>query len=185
MSYRKNRFLVDVDEVLVDFQTPAFGLLERLHGRKLTPEDYTVWDMFTLFSEDEKKSVFAEISKPGWCRGLEPKPGAIEAIKTLRTLCDVYVVTSPFPSPTWVHERDAQLREVFGFGSREIIHTGAKFLVKGEFFLDDNPEHVSKWQAEHSQGDAMLWHIENTRTMGYDDVRVRTWEEVIHRVRDY
>jgi 5'(3')-deoxyribonucleotidase len=178
----KPRFLVDVDEVLVDFQTPAFAHLERLFGRKVTSDDYTVWDMFALMSEDEKTAIFAEVAKPGYCRALEPKPGAVEAIKTLRRMVDVYAVTSHFPGPTWVHERDAQLKEDFGFSGKDIIHTSAKFLVRGDYFLDDNPTHVNAWAAEHPTGIAMLWHIPNTRRLGFDDLRVRTWDEVIARV---
>lgn len=180
---RRKRLLIDVDEVLVDFQTPAFEALERLCGRRLRPEDYEVWDMFSLFSDAEKKAVFAEIEKPGFCRTLEPKAGAIEGVKALRDMVDVFAVTSHFSSPTWVHERDAQLTEVFGFKRKEIVHTSAKFLIAGEFFLDDNPSHVAAWSEEHPKGIAMLWHIPNTRKLGMDDIRVKTWEQVAARVR--
>ena len=180
---RRKRLLIDVDEVLVDFQTPALGALERLTGRKLRPDDYEVWDMFSLFSDEEKKLVFAEVEKPGFCRSLEPKPGAIEAVKALREMVDVFAVTSHFTSPTWVHERDAQLTEEFGFKRREVVHTSAKFLVDGEFFLDDNPAHVTAWSEEHPKGVAMLWHIPNTRKLGMDDIRMKTWEQVLERVK--
>ncbi len=180
---RRKRLLCDVDEVLVDFQTPAFDLLEKHCGRKLTPDDYEVWDMFSLFSDEEKRVVFAEIEKPGFCRALKPKDGAIEAMSELRKLVDVYAVTSHFSSPTWVHERDAQLIEEFGFKRREIVHTSAKYLVGGEYLLDDNPSHVTAWSDEHPSGHAMLWHIPNTRKLGMDDIRMKSWDQVLARVR--
>ncbi len=175
--------LVDVDEVLVDFQNAALRLLERMCGRIIRPDDYEVWDMFTLFTEEEKRTVIAEIEKPGFCRALRPKEGAIAAVSELRSVVDVFAVTSHFTSPTWVHERDAQLMEEFGFKRREIVHTSAKFLVAGEFFLDDNPSHVGAWADEHPQGYAMLWHIPNTRKLGFDDIRVKSWAEVLERVK--
>ncbi len=180
---RRKRLLIDVDEVLVDFMTPTFGLLEKLCGRSLNPYDCNGWDMFQLFTEAEKQAVFAEIEKPGFCASLEPKPGSIQAVQELRELVDVFAVTTHFSSPTWVHERDAQLMSLFGFKRREIVHTSAKFLVNGHYFLDDNPTHVSAWMEDHPTGVAMLWHIPNTRNMGMDDVRVRTWDEVLSRVR--
>jgi len=180
---RRKRLLLDVDEVLVDFQKPAFGLLEKLCGRKLGPEDLDVWDMFTLFTEEEKQTVIAEIEKPGFCRALQPKDGAIQAVKDLRNLVDVYAVTSHFTSPTWVHERDAQLMEEFGFKKREIVHTSAKYLISGDYFLDDNPSHIEAWRSEHPNGIAMLWHIHNTRNLGFDDIRMKSWPEVFDRIK--
>lgn len=179
----RKRLLIDVDEVLVDFQSPALALLEKHCGRRLTPLDYKVWDMFTVFTEEEKTVVFAEIGKPGFCRGLKPKEGALAAVMDLRTMVDVIAVTSHFPSPTWVHERDAQLIEDFGFKRREIVHTSAKYLCAGTYFLDDNPAHVTAWAEEHPSGIAMLWHIPNTRLLGLDDIRMKSWDEVMHRVR--
>lgn len=176
--------LVDVDEVLADFQTPMFDALFDLYGRRACAEDCEVWDCFSLMSPNEKRGVFSIIEHPGWCLGLKPKEGARDAILELRKLVDVYAVTSHFPtSRTWVHERDTWLKTQLDFTGKDIIHTSAKFMIKGDAFLDDNPDHVTRWRAAHPQGLAMLWHIPNTRKLGHDDIRVRTWEEVIERVR--
>jgi 5'(3')-deoxyribonucleotidase len=181
---RRKRLLLDVDEVLADFQTPAFALLEKHCGRTLKPEDYEVWDMFSLFSDLERKTVFAEIEKPGFCASLPPKHGAAIAVGKLRDMVDVVAVTSHFrSSPTWVYERDKWLADYFAFKGSEIIHTGAKACVVGEYFLDDNPMHVSAWSAEHPTGIAMLWHIPNTRKLGMDDIRMKSWDEVIARIK--
>lgn len=181
---RRKRLLIDVDEVLADFQTPAFELLEKHCGRKLAPEDYEVWDMFSLFTPEEKKVVFAEIEKPGFCESLKPKHGAAIAVDKLRDMVDVVAVTSHFrTSPTWVFERDKWLAQYFAFKGAEIIHTSAKACVVGEYFLDDNPTHVGLWQNEHPAGIAMLWHIPNTRKLGMDDIRMKSWDDVIARVR--
>lgn len=180
---RRKRLLLDVDEVLADFQTPTFDIIYRLLGRRLTPDDYEVWDMFSLFNDEERKAIFAEVEKPGFCRNLKPIPGSIEGVAELRTIVDVFPVTSHFHSLTWVHERDAWLLDHHGFKKREIVHTGAKFLVNGDYILDDNPSHIDAWEAEHPDGQGLLWHIQNTRTLGYEDRRMRTWPEVIARVK--
>ncbi len=180
---RKLRLLVDVDEVLVDFQTPMFDALYDLYGRRLKPEDCEVWDCFSMMTPNEKKGVFSIIEHPGWCAALKPTPGSQEAITTLRGLVDVYAVTSHFPtSRTWVHERDTSLKKLFDFTGKDIVYTSAKYLVKGDAFLDDNPSHLVRWGEEHPDGLAMLWHIPNTRKLGHDDLRVHGWDEVIAKI---
>lgn len=180
----RKRLLVDVDEVLGDFQTPTFDIIHRLFGRKITHHDFDVWDCFSLLSEQERKDVFVEVSKPGFCTNIRPIPGAFEAIEQLRQFVDVYAVTSHFPqSATWVHERDEWLVNHFKFSRRSIVHTSAKYLVRGDAFLDDNPDHVRNWLNEYPEGLGMLWHIPNTRKLPHDDIRVRSWGEVSERVK--
>ena len=177
----------DADEVLFDFQTPVFEMHERLHGKKIDHYSYAgdEWDMFKAFSEEEKKAIFAECEKPGWCRSLKPLPGAIEAVRELREHVDLFCATSHFHSETWVYERDHSLMEHFGFKKHEIIHTGAKFLIGADIALDDKPDHVTSWSMEHPDGLAMLWPIPNTRNMPLDEFRVTGWADVIERVKAF
>lgn len=180
----RRRLLVDVDEVLADFQTPIFVIVEELFGKKLTPYDFETWDMFSVFDPDERKAIFERVSQPGFCQQFVPKEGAVEAIAEIRTLVDVTPVTRPFPSQTWAHDRMLWLYDHFGFKEPEIIHTAAKHLVHGDALLDDNPQHVLDWQATHPNGVGMLWHLPNTRNLTeYDHFRVKTWSEVVEKVR--
>lgn len=185
MQSSRRRFLCDADEVLFDFQEPTLDIMQKVTGRRYVANDFEVWDVFSVLSPEELKGVFAELEKPGWCTSLEPKPGTIEAIEELRSICDVYVVTSPFHSKTWVHERYAALAKHFGFKKNEVVHTNAKHLVVGDMFLDDNPEHVDHWNAAHPGKVGMLWHIPNTRKLPYDRVRVRSWAEVVAKARAF
>lgn len=183
---KRKRMWTDADEVLFDFQTPVFEMHERLHGKKITHHSYPGdhWDMFSAFTDEERLAIFAECEKPGWCRSLKPLPGAIEAIQELRKLLDLFCVTSHFHSETWVYERDHSLIDHFGFKKNEIVHTGAKFLIKADAMLDDKPEHVTSWLAEYPNGMAMLWPIPNTRNMPLGDLRVSGWDDVLRRVVD-
>jgi 5'-nucleotidase len=179
----RKRLLVDVDEVLADFQTPMFEALHDLYGRKLKAEDCEVWDCFSLMTPNEKRGVYSIIEHPGWCAALKPKEGAQEAITKLREIVEVFAVTSHFPtSPTWVHERDHWLQSLFGFDRKNIVHTSSKYIISGDALLDDSPGHVNAWKVVNPNGLAMLWHIPNTRKLGFDDIRVRTWEDVVQRV---
>jgi len=183
MSKRK-RLLVDVDEVLADFCTPVFDLAEKLFGQKLTVTDFDTWDLFDRFSKAECKALFDAIEQPGYCAALTPTPGSQEAIQELRNYVDVYVVTSPFPSPTWVSERYLWLHEHFNFKPSQVIATSSKFVVVGDAFLDDRPENVVDWLEAHPQKTGMLWHTPNTKNLTeHDSLRVYSWEQVIQKVK--
>lgn len=182
----RKRFLVDVDEVLADFATPFFKTAHEVTGKLYTEEDFTDWDLFAaLDSDEERKAVFKAMQAPGYCSNFAVLPGALEAIRELQKIVEVTPVTRPFPSPTWKHDRDVWLWEHFGFKDTEIANIAQKFLVGGDAFLDDSPENVVLWQAEHPDGVAMLQHNFSTRTQTqYDYLRVHTWEEVIQKVSE-
>lgn len=179
---RRKRLLLDVDEVMADFLSPVFALVGASRGRAIGPHDFEGWDFFATLSAEERRDVFAEVSRPGWCASLAVKPGTEAALLHLRSIVDVYAVTKPFPSPTWVHERDRWLVERLGFTSEQIVHTGAKHICRGDAFLDDNPDNVVRWNEEHPKAVAMLWHSPNTRLLGHDHLRVHGWDDVVLRV---
>ncbi len=176
---------IDVDEVLADFQGSTFPIIHQVTGRQMSKHDWdgTFWDMFSIFTVEERKRIFAECERPGFCANLERNDGAVAAVEELRKHVDLYAVTSHFPSQTWVYERDWWLKRYFGFDRSNIIHTSAKFLVRVDALLDDKPETVVAWQAEHPTGLAMLWPIPNTRNMKeVDSFRVSGWDDVLQRV---
>jgi 5'(3')-deoxyribonucleotidase len=180
---RRKRLLIDVDDVLAEFTNAALDALHRLTNRRRTRADFDVWDwMFTCLTEEERAPLIEELNQQGFCKTLQPIPGAIEGVKHLRTIVDIFPVTAHFPTPTWVHDRDEWLYRVFGFDRKQIVYTGSKFLVKGDAFLDDNPDHVVAWKREYPEGMPMLWHVPNTESAGLHEFRVRSWPEVIDRV---
>lgn len=180
---RRLRFLVDVDEVLIDFQSPVLAVMEKVTGVRREPSSFEAWDIFAVLSDEECKEVFDVIRQPGFCLSLDPIPGAVEGIRQIREFCDVYAVTSPFSSPTWVYERTQSLQRYFGFETHQVVNASSKQVAYGDALLDDKPFHVETWGKEHPGGLAMLWDIPNTRKMGLDDKRVRSWDEVAERLR--
>lgn len=175
-------FLVDVDEVLGDFQTPTFEVMLRVTGRSYRSEDFDTWNIFDVLDDAEMKAVAVALEAPGFCFGICPTPGAIQAIETIREWADVYAVTSPQHNRHWVYERTEWLYHHFHMPKVQIIHTAAKHMIRGDVFLDDKPEHVRDWSLANPTGDALLWHIPNTRSIAQHLRRVKTWDEVIQRV---
>ena len=182
-------FLIDADDVLVDFVGPAVEAIRHVLGQQWTLDDAPpdTWDMFAGLTDEQLREVDAIIDAPGWCLRLEPYPEAQDAVPILRQLCDLFVVTSyRTHAPQWVYERNICLGTHYGFRKRDIVHTSAKHVCVGDFFLDDNPAQVQGWQgqAHNSNGRGMLWSTEhNRRLRGYEAIREHSWDEVIGRVR--
>lgn len=179
-------FLIDCDEVLTDFVPRFIPIIAGLLGREWEldelPDDE--WDVFSILNETQYDAVCAIMERPGFCASFHPSDEAKEAVRELRDYCDVYAVTAPNYMPFWVNERYYWLNKHFGFNKYNIINTHAKFQVHGDFLLDDNPKHVRGWIAKNPQGVGMVWNTPNNkRLVGYDDLRVGSWDEVIDRVK--
>jgi 5'(3')-deoxyribonucleotidase len=174
------RFLLDVDEPLARFQHAALDIVRRLYGRTHDPSEFTSWDVFEhILQPGEREAVFAEISAPGFCSNLAMVEGATEAIARLRELGDVYFVTSPWHSVVWPSEREAWLEAKFGVPRSSVVSTRSKYLISGDLFVEDKPDHVVAWKEENPEGKALLWHIPNTARSHPDLERVRSWNEVL------
>jgi 5'(3')-deoxyribonucleotidase len=179
------RFLIDVDEVLANFAEPAVEVLSNILGEPWTFDAMLpgAWDMFAGLSPEQKARVAEIIEDPAWYTSLEPYPGARDAIDRLRELSDVYVVTSAM---SWAPERIGWLKHYFGFDKEHLVFTKAKHLVRGDFFLDDHPGQVQRWQQEYPMGHGMLWtSVNNKHLKQYGHIRVYNWDTVVSRVRDW
>lgn len=176
------RFLVDVDDVLADLRPRVLRVINEVSGKEYVPDDFKVWDYFCVLDEDQKKRAFQAISAPGFCASLEVLPGAKEAIRELQSLVKVLAVTWPFHSG-WFDERYAWLEREFEMPKADVHLASSKYAVAGKWFLDDNLDNVLSWDAGNPGMVPMLWHTRATRDLGYDHLRVHSWDEVIERVK--
>jgi len=150
--------LLDADGVFVDFVKGFLATIKEVTGKEFTEDQITQFDIGKALglSSEELAAVYAAF-KPGFCRALEPIPGAIEAIQRLNVIADVYVVTSPLSAvPTWTSEREAWVKEHLGFHHSRVIHGSAKHLVRGDFLVDDRAENCYAWNQANS-GTAVIW----------------------------
>lgn len=182
---RRERFLIDCDEVLADFQTPVLQFVSEITGEPLmTPNDFDRWDVLEDLSDEHRAEVRRRVDESGFCNSMAVRDGSQDFIQKLQELVDVYVVTSPWHSANWMWERTNWLMREFGFTKKQIVHTSAKYLCKGDYLMDDNPEHIGAWMKEFPDGLPLLYHIPNTRNIHIPGaVRIYDWDSVLTLVR--
>lgn len=140
--------LLDCDDVLADFATPALGLVAVLGGPALTPEKRFQWEIGELLNDlpAAKEQFWSTLSEPGWCSQLEPYADASHAVQELQKLGEVVVVTSPLKrSRTWMHERTDWLKKHFGIEHSHVVNSSNKRWIHGDFLADDKPDNLRDW----------------------------------------
>jgi 5'(3')-deoxyribonucleotidase len=177
--------LVDCDDVVGRFNHGICKLIFERTGVQYTEEDIRTWDIFQTISHPEHPDLedhcYAIANSPGWCLDIEPFPGAQEGIAKLREVSEVFFVTSPFKGITWEGERRAWIEKHFGVDKKHVIQAHAKFLVRGEFLVDDKPDNIRKWQNYNPDDVAMLWDRPHNRDA--DDLyRVHSWQAVLEDI---
>jgi 5'(3')-deoxyribonucleotidase len=183
------RVLLDCDGVLADFVGGYLGLLEDQLGIKATPEQITHFDIgasLGLSKEHSAKMKRAVGSCDGFARCLAVCPGAVFGVRAIEEVADVYIVTSPFGSnPTWAHDREHWLHANFGIKSNRVVHTSAKYLVRGDFLVDDKTDALPKWMDNNPdrRGHAVQWETPHNRLDGWLGVSTNNWAELLERVQ--
>lgn len=161
MAFRtRPRFLCDVDDVVMDYVQGFVAAVIATGVRSIKfDHPFTEWDLSKSLglNEEEDNKVYSLINMPGFASMLNPLPGAVEGVKKIATIADVFFVTSPLKSsPTWAYDRRLSIEKHFGEDAK-IISTHEKYTVDGDFLLDDKPDHCSEWSAEHPMGWALMW----------------------------
>lgn len=184
----KPTILLDCDGCVADYVGLLLETVKDVTGRVREHSDITSFDV--MHSLDlpvaEQKAVKAEMLQPGWCSAIRVLPGAHDFVNALQELGSVVWVTAPgdsdMCSETWPHERSLWLAVNFGADrKRDIIYTGRKFQVAGDFLIDDSAVHIREWQA-HRAGAAILLDRPWNRGVGYIN-RVVGYAAVLAQIR--
>jgi 5'(3')-deoxyribonucleotidase len=199
--------LLDVDGVLADFTTPVLEHANEIRQQHddmmaqkykmpaqhpiipVTLADVTDYNIAKAFPGLDPKEVFECCMRQGWCRALRPLPGAIEAVKALQELGEVYAVTKPFDSPWWKNEREEWCQVVTGIPRDHVIFCHDKSMVYGDVMIEDNPEQLVAWKermeldSEHPAS-ALLWDRPYNGRMYLNTLRVDDWEDVFDILND-
>lgn len=119
MADRKKIVYVDMDNVLVDFQSGIDAM------RDVITSEYDG-------RIDELPHIFAH---------MKPLPGAVEAYRALCEKYDCYILsTSPWSNPTAASDKFAWVKKYLGdVAHKRLILSHHKNLNRGDYLIDDRP----------------------------------------------
>ena len=128
----KKRVFVDMDNVLVDFQS---GL--------------------DLQTDDMKRAYEGRLDEiPGLFAEMKPMPGAIEAMHTLQEHFDLYILsTAPWKNPSaWSDKVKWVTRYLDDVFHKRMVITHCKNLCRGDYLIDDRGKNgTSEFEGEWIQ----------------------------------
>lgn len=182
------RLLLDVDCVLANLLGPLLREVERLGGPSWAPEEFPTWEIFDTLDTKYRPAIHELWATKGFCRSLEPYPGAVEAVAHLREVSDVLCVTAAVVgSEYWHKERVDWLQEHFDIPHRDVIFAYRKELVQGEVFVEDKTSTLFEWAARNPGGQGILWewkyNAESALPPGV--IRTNSWDKVAELVQGF
>ena len=157
--------LLDVDGVVADLVSPVTAKLLQFLGLPqdtLTASDVDRWDIAeaTWCKVSQKAEVRSQdftlseisafvavlFSSQGFVASLPVYDGAYECVERISKVADVYFVTAGRQeSRYWDYERAQWLKQNFWGLYKGVVVTEHKYLVRGDFFIDDKIENVEVW----------------------------------------
>lgn len=110
----------------------------------------------------------------GFYLNLEPKEGAIEAVKYLDSIDDVYILTCPsIMNPISYMEKRLWIEKYFGFEfCKKLILSYNKGLLKGDILIDD---YACGRGQENFEG----------KVIQYGSVKFPNWETIVNDLKSY
>lgn len=132
LSIRKKRIFVDMDGVLVDFQS-GFDALDEELKQKFKKRPYNAPGIFGL---------------------MKPMPGAIKAIHELSQYYDIYILsTAPWDNPSaWMDKVMWVKKYLDDVCHKKLIISHHKELCKGGYLIDDRERNgASEFEGEWIQ----------------------------------
>ena len=186
---QKPRVLLDVDGVLADFASGFLAIINEMTGRRYVLDEIDQFDVGRALKleADEYSDAKRELAKtPRFAAKLRPYPGAVDGVAALREISDVRIVTSPWNShPTWTFDREEWLRKHFKIEHAHVTHTSEKFAVRGDVFVDDKVDHVTKWASANARhGLAVHWKTLHNRNEQTLKRATSSWAQLLDWVRE-
>lgn len=173
--------LLDCDGVLCNFLGGLLAAVNEARGTVYDQRDCGQWDIAKAYGLTwTDLNLFC--TAPAFCAQLDTMHGALDAVRRLRAMADVYCVTSPLDASSyWMWERSEWLRVHLGFDSNHVIHASTKRLIQGDVLIDDKPETIVEWANAWPLQTALLFDAPYNQcaTLPANARRVHGWNEAM------
>jgi 5'(3')-deoxyribonucleotidase len=184
----KPTVLLDVDGVIANFTqlylscAKAAGVLS-MEFPSDWESPYEKIEEALHLTKDGEAAVYKLLNAPDAAFNINPYPKAVEGVKSVAEIAEVYFVTNPIgSSPTWSWDRMRWLKKHFGdeLGGNVVL-TPHKFLVRGDIFVDDRPSNLEPWKKAWPYGIEVCW--DQPYNQDWKSHKVNMWEHVVELAR--
>ena len=127
-----------MDDVMDILTEHWCDVLNEKYGTHATRDDITEWDATIAFKGLTREQVEEPLAESGFWKGVEPMPGAVDAVKSIIDKGhDVYVVTNSYYK--MLHEKmEDMLFKWFPFIDWDhVIIAKNKQMITGDVLIDD------------------------------------------------
>ena len=170
MSKIKKRVLVDMDGVLANIYQQAINFEYADSGRLITIEEVTgKQDEVVAFPNGKK-----HINTRGFFKTAPVMENAVEVMRKLVGVYDVYIVSAAMEFPKSLEEKHEWLAEHFPFISwKNIIFCGSKVPIQGDILIDDHYKNLDPFPNR-----TLLFTQPHNVNDSKHHERVANWKEV-------
>lgn len=173
LKQRKPILLIDQDDVLAEYISGVTNVFNQEYHTAFKEKDCVCWDLVAIFG----KEITEVMHRPELFRNLVPVTDALETFERLyrSELFEMYIVTAAHPSS--VEAKYEWLEQYMPFFPKtNIIVCSAKYMIKGDYLLDDGMHNIEAFQG--AGGKSVIFdraHNNQEPTPGY--ARVNGWLE--------
>ena len=170
--------LVDMDDTIEQLLKRWVARANEKYGQNITPDQITSWDVSEPYPGLNKKEIYSVTYEPGFWSGVEPMPGAAEALKHFMDEGhEVYVVTATEPEHLEEKMKGLLFRYFPFITWDRVIVTGRKQMIRGDVLIDDGVHNL-----EGGGYRKILFTAPHNRAYDAEAngmVRADTWDEVV------
>ena len=148
--YSKNnrvRVLLDMDDVITACLRSVVKEFNEKHGTNFNPANCEAWDLTKTFG-CSLESLMEIFRTPGFFENLEPKRGAIGAIRELikSTKYDLFIITatSDEDGSEYVEKLNWLEKYLPEFNKKRLIACSEKSIIRGDVIIDDKVENLDE-----------------------------------------
>ena len=170
--------LVDMDDTLEQLLKAWVARANEKYGQHITLDQITSWDVSAPYPGLNKKEIYSVTYEPGFWSGIEPMPGAAEALKHFMDEGhEVYIVTAS--EYEVINEKMTEcLFRLFPFLSWDrVIVTRRKQLIRGDVLIDDGIHNLEGGDYKKILFTAPYNRDYDAEANGM--IRVKNWDEIV------
>jgi len=137
-------YLIDLDDVLADYNGLALGRYHALHPDRLyiPPEEITTFYIKDSYPAELRPLLEEVYNEPGFFRDIPPIPGGLEAVQEIADKGHhVFICSAPLlTNPTCASDKYDWVKSHLGAEWEEkLILSRDKTLIAGDYLVDDKP----------------------------------------------